>query len=332
MLNKILFLIYGPHPFHKALAEALNSENTEIISHKQNNLKKIVSYLFNILRGDFDKYDILLCEGNFLIPALFKYLPLRPFKKKIINISADPNLYYLKINRIKPIKKYLMLKALRNVDLFICVGEMESLLLKEFFPEAKFIVVYPFIEEERYNRLLNLPIKKEFDHNILFIGNGPDWCSKGLDILIESFVEIKKIYNDANLYILGSWDDKIIKKFKFLGVYFCGFDDVCKYIEKSSLYLHLGRGEAFSISTLEALLGGIPAIVSEWTGVREIVREIREDFVVPLDVKKVVEKVLEYFSLSPNEKMELSLKAKNTGKRFEKNVVLKDFFKKLKTI
>lgn len=79
---------------------------------------------------------------------------------------------------------------------------MESLLLKEFLPEGKFIVAYSFIKEEQYNRLLSLSPKKEFNHNILFVGNRPDWYDKGLDILIESFREIKKIFKDANLHII----------------------------------------------------------------------------------------------------------------------------------
>jgi len=91
--------------------------------------------------------------------------------------------------------------------------------------------------------------------------------------------------------------------------------------------VHLGRGEAFSVSTLEALLGGIPSIVSEYTGAKEVVGNLRRDFVVPLDSKIVAEKIIEYFSLPEDEKIYLSLKAKKLGRRFKKELILSNFIK-----
>lgn len=328
--KRILFLIYGPHPFHKALAEVLNSEELDIIGYKRNDLEKILLYFIGSLIGKLKSYDTLLCEGNFLIPGLFKFLPFKIFKKNIINISADPNLFYIKIGKINPIKRFFMLKALKNVDLFICVGEMESLLLKEVRQDAKYIVVYPFIEEKRYNDLLKIPLKKSFNHNILFIGNGPDWYCKGLDVLVESFKKVKNFYKDANLYILGSWDERIKRNFLYEGVHFVGFDDIHKYILNCSLYLHLGRGDAFPLGSLETLLGGLPNIVSKYTGSKEVVCDLRKDFVVPLDPPKVAEKVIEYFELPKEEKISLSIRAKELGKRFTKKRMLNDFEEKLK--
>jgi len=75
-------------------------------------------------------------------------------------------------------------------------------------------------------------------------------------------------------------------------------------------------------------LGGIPSIVSEYTGAKEVVRELRKDFVLPLDSKRVAEKIIEYFNLPKDEKIILSLKAKELGKRFKKEIVLEDFMKK----
>jgi len=324
--KKILFLYYGPHPSHKGIAEIIGAVDSDILSYRKNNFEKILSYLKLSLNSS--SYDVLLCEGTFLIPALFKLLPFKIFKKKIINISADPNLFYIKTRRINPFKRFLMVKALKNSDLFICVGEMESLILREILPNSKYLIVYPFIEEERYRNLLNIPYKQEFNHNILFIGNGPDWYCKGLDLLVETFKRVKEIYKDSNLYILGNWDEKIERNLSYDGVHFVGFDNVYNHILNSSLYLHLGRGEVFGISVLEAMLGGIPAIVSELTGSKEVVYNLRKDFVVPLNPLKAAEKVIEYFELSKEEKISLSIRAKELGKRFKKDIVLSDFINK----
>ncbi len=81
-------------------------------------------------------------------------------------------------------KRFLVKNAIRKVDLFLCVGKMEGELLKEIYPDTRSIVIYPFIEEERYNKLLKLSVKASFNYNILFIGNGPDFYYKDLDFII----------------------------------------------------------------------------------------------------------------------------------------------------
>jgi len=328
VFKNIFFLYYAPHPFHKSLADIVGAVDLDILSNKNSTLKRIFSYLNYTFNSSSD--DILLCEGTFLIPSLFKLLPIKRFNKTIINISADPKLFYIKIKRVNFLKRILHLLAIPKVDLFICIGNMEKDILKEIYPKAKYIVAYPFIDEERYKYLLNIPVKNEFNHNILFIGNGPDYFCKGLDILVGAFKIVKKEFEDSQLFILGNWNKEIIDSFSYEGINFVGFSDIYEYIQKSSLYVHLGRGEVFSISTLESLLGGIPSIVSEYTGAKEVVRELREDFVLPLDSKRVAEKIIEYFNLPKDEKIILSLKAKELGKRFKKEIVLEDFMKKWK--
>ncbi len=321
------FLYYAPHYFHKSLAETIKAESLDILSKKKGILDKIFSYMKFSLKTS--PYDVLFCEGTFLIPALFKIFPIKSFRKFIVNISADPNLYYLRIGRVNILKRFLYKLALPKVDLFVCIGKMEEAILKELLPQAKCMVIYPFIEEDRYNRLLSLPIKESFNHNILFIGNGPDYFCKGLDLLTETFRIVKKFLPDANLYILGDWREDIQKKFSHDGIHFVGFSStIHEYINLCSLYLHLGKGETFGISILEALLGGLPSIVSEFTGAKEVIKELREDFVVPTVPVIAAQKVLEYFNLPDEEKKKLSQKAKEIGQRFRKDIILNDFLNK----
>lgn len=328
---KKFFLYYFPHYFHKSLAEIIKAKDLDILSIKKGISNRIFSYIKFSLRTS--PYDILFCEGTFLIPALFKAFPIKRFRKFIVNISADPNLYYFKIGRMNILKRFLYKLSLPKVDVFLCIGEMEKDILKEILPQAKCIVIHPFIEEDRYNHLLSLPIKENFNHNILFIGNGPDYFCKGLDLLTETFRIVKKFLPDANLYILGDWDKGIQKKFSYDGIHFIGFSStIHEYINLCSLYLHLGKGETFGISVLEALLGGLPSIVSEFTGTKEVIKELREDFVVPIDPVMAAQKVLEYFSLPDGEKKKLSQKSREIGKKFKKELTLNNFLNKWNSI
>lgn len=327
---KILFFVYGPHYFHKAIADYLKCEYSYDLNYKRSNISKVLTYFFNSILRKYQKYYAFLCEGTFLIPALCKYLPFKMFRKKIINISADPSFYYYIIGRMNFIKKLLVKAAIRKVDLFICVGEMTSQFLEKIYPDAKYIIVYPYIKEDRFNKLMKLFPKDISNHNILFISNGPDWYYKGLDLLVDSFKEIKNKFKDAKLFILGEWSNEVKKRFQDTNIFFLGYKDVEDFIPECSLYLHIGRGEVFSISTIEALLGGLPTIVSEYTGAKEIVKELREDFIVPLDKEKIVTKVVEYFNLPLEEKINLSQKAKEVGKRFSKEKIMNDIAYKLK--
>jgi glycosyltransferase involved in cell wall biosynthesis len=72
----------------------------------------------------------------------------------------------------------------------------------------------------------------------------------------------------------------------------------------------------------------MPCIVSEYTGSREVVKELREDFGVPIDVYKTAEKIIEYFNLQEEEKQRLSQKAKEIGRRFKKEIMLEGFSNK----
>jgi len=93
----IYFLYYAPHPFHKSLADVVGAVDLDILSNKNSTLKRIFLYLNYTFNSSSD--DILLCEGTFLIPSLFKLLPIKRFKRTIINISADPKLFYIKIKK-----------------------------------------------------------------------------------------------------------------------------------------------------------------------------------------------------------------------------------------
>jgi glycosyltransferase involved in cell wall biosynthesis len=84
----------------------------------------------------------------------------------------------------------------------------------------------------------------------------------------------------------------------------------------ASIYLHLGRGDAFPLSVEEAMLAGLPAIVSDQTGSKELVEAIGKNFVVPMQQEKIVKAVTDYFSSSYKRKIFLSKKAISASQKF----------------
>jgi len=319
MINdkKIIYLYTGNHPLHLAFAKTI-TKNTAPLS------KKIPT-----------DYDIYFVEGDYAkILTLKKFKKINP-KAKIIILFSDPRLFYLdskekfnaqknKVVKTSLIKKIIAKKLLSELDGVICVGNFEKEIFKKLNKNVPIEAVQPFIEEGLYAQLAKINPKLN-NQKILFIANGPDFYYKGIDILIESFKKIKKAIPKAELHIIGRWNVK--KEWIFPGVYFDGFKNnmLGEQYSKNSLYLHLGRGEAFGLTVIEAMLAGIPSIVSNLTGAKEAIEKVSKDFVVSLKEDEITKKVKEYFDLNLKEKKLLSQKFKKIAKEYTKNNSLKDF-------
>ena len=335
--SPILFLYYGPHPFHKGLADSIGADYKNPPKLNTDNLFSYLLSMIYLLWGGatLPDYDIYFCEGTYLFPAFAKMVGLIPKDKKIINLLADPMLYYLKTGVISGLRKKVRLELLKEVNGFVCVSKMEEELLKEYLPNANAITAYPYPSEERAKALAAV-VPDLTSFNILFIGNGSRY-SKGVDILLEAFAAVKEQWPGSQLNIVGNLDSKepVGKYERMRGVNFLGYLDgvnLTAAMSGSSLYVHCGRGDAFALSVIEAMQAGLPAIVSRWTGSKEVVEKIDKRFVVDLDSKFLAAAINIYFSMGISERKKVSIKARKFSMRFKKNKTLKKFksdFKKL---
>lgn len=309
---KTLFLYYDPHPAHARLARQVNAKffpSPKLKSSK----KGIFNFILDSIKISIAvltlprNFDVYLCEGTYIIPALAKKMGLIK-NAKIINILASPLLYYLKIGDISGVKRSFAIQMLKEVDEFICMGKMEEELLKELLPNAKTIVKYPLPNPDLVKTLLKTSnlVPKLDSHKLLFIGK-QDVYYKGVDLLLDSFKVIKKTWPDAELTIVGKISGLEESSQKIKGIKLLGYvKDITKPIKENSLYIHLGRGDAFPVSVIEAMLGGLPALVSEWTGSKEIISKVDEHLIVPLNKNMVVNRINWYFNLSELSKIKLS--------------------------
>jgi len=260
--KRILYLYTGDHPVHHKFAETIGADIRE--------------RSWKIPRG----YDIYLSEGSFIIPTILKSIGwLR--KKKVINLFADPRLYYLdkgiyfdpvknNIKKYPYIRKKINLFLLGKLDGALCVGPLSYDLLghlKEKIPKRK---VYSFVSNQRKDLLIS--VKPALNsQEILFIGSGPDVYYKGLDLLNKVVANLKKSLPRLKVRVIGNWDQLPRENFK--DIIFEGKQkNIVPFIKKSSLMVHLGRGDTFPVSTIEAMISGIPVIVSTDTGTKEINR------------------------------------------------------------
>jgi len=330
---KTLFLYYDPHYAHAEMAKALHADFYPAPKLRSESSNMLLGGL-SILKAVFTlpkNYDVYFCEGTYIIPALARKLGLLSERAKIINILASPLLYYIKIGRIKGIRRKFALWLLKEVDLFVSIGKMGDEILKEILPNANSIVVYPRPKKEVVTALLKDKKLPDLNsHKILTIGSISAYY-KGIDIVYEAFKIVKKDFPDAELFIVGRIPDlSNYVDCNDEGVHCLGYvEDLKEAIKSSALYVHMGRGDTFPVSCIEAMLGGLPAIVSEWTGTKEVVDKVDKTMICKLHSKEVSSIIIKYFKMNYADKKNLALKFKKLAESYAEEKYTNDFIIKL---
>ncbi len=330
-LMKTLFLYQDPNYFHAELARAVGAHflATPGIESMQSGpietlsgAAKLAHYAATIPEG----YDVYLCEGTYVYPAMAKRMG-RLKDAKIVNILASPLLYYIKTKRLSALKSRFAIAMLDEVDAFIAVGKMQVDLLRGIVGRCEVMTTYPFVKPGLRRAMRAQP---DIDsHSILFRGS-KDAYYKGIDILTRAFRIVKEKWPDAELTIAGGLRDVEGASKSARGVSFTGYykeKEVPKLTRQSALYVHMGRGDAFPMTVLESMCGGLPALVSEWTGTSEVVSRMSPRYVIPLDHMAAARQINAYFAASPEYREDLSRRARAVTARFTKDRSITGFRK-----
>ena len=104
-----------------------------------------------------------------------------------------------------------------------------------------------------------------------------------------------------------------------------------------SAYLSTSTVEAFGLSITEAMLGGLPAIVSEDTGAKTLVKDLGKNFIVKTEnVDDLYKQIDWYFQQSYKKKRILSKKSRRIAQRINPDIILPkfkiDFYKFIKNL
>ena len=161
--------------------------------------------------------------------------------------------------------------------------------------EERFLALPPGISESR--RYKNLPVgAKELIRNSLRIHPedyvalqiGSDFYRKGVDRSIRAIASLPpKLKQKTHLVILGQDNpEKFLRLASALNIrtqihFMGGRDDVPMFIAASDIFLHPARSEAAGIAILEALVGGLPQIVTETCGYSQYINLAKSGIVIP---------------------------------------------------
>lgn len=147
-----------------------------------------------------------------------------------------------------------------------------------------------FLQEKLSREISHIPnfinteffqTKRKVAKDPVFISIGEPAYTKGLDILLRSFIEIKKQLPNAILILVdkirdrAKYIDPIIRKHKLKeSVVLTGIldrEEVRKLLQSASVYISASRMESFGLTMIESLSVGTPLVATKTAGSMDIV-------------------------------------------------------------
>jgi glycosyltransferase involved in cell wall biosynthesis len=142
------------------------------------------------------------------------------------------------------------------------------------------LVRFPFTPDPRYRRREHAHTREEFE--ILYVGRLA--VHKGVPLLIDAFRRLP--HRDMRLTLVGGWATRGMRRFveqaraadARISV---GPGDPLPRLRDASLCVHPTYEDGFAYAPAEALACGVPLIVSEDTGMKELIDDPRRGLILP---------------------------------------------------
>jgi glycosyltransferase involved in cell wall biosynthesis len=138
---------------------------------------------------------------------------------------------------------------------------------------------------------------------------------KGLDLLVEAFAEVNKLFPEVVLVIAGPDNDgygkevkkQLIRKGILTNVLFTGMlsgDVKLSAYQNAELFVLPSYSENFGMSVVEAMACGTPVVISDQVGIAREIKHRQAGIVVPVQSSKVADAVITLLQ-NPAKRMEV---------------------------
>jgi glycosyltransferase involved in cell wall biosynthesis len=172
---------------------------------------------------------------------------------------------------------------------FVASRYIRESFLQEGYPEEK-ICDFPLTADPRYEHAAREPAAC---FEIVYVGSLQ--VHKGVPLLIDALRRLPQL--DVKLVLVGGWGTTGMRKFVQRA---CAGDsrisvspgDPLPHLRTASLCVHPAYEDGFAYAPAEALAVGVPLIVSEDTGMKELISPGRDGAIVPTgDLDALVEAI-----------------------------------------
>ena len=262
-----------------------------------------------------------LVEATGGLPAL----PSRE-RRNVAVILYNCDQTFFDFPRLPNWKRRIFQSYLKDVDGFLSPTAYMEDLAKQWYPNAKHAVFDLYAETSTWGTFRYCPENVDF----LYVGRLDAYKNQAL--LIEAFKEIRRRHSLGNkLVFLGNVHPDYratIEPMLDPTISISGWVDRPweKIPSSAGYYFNLARHEPSGTNILEMLAAGIPTIVSEGCGYKEILRQIDPHLVVPLDLEAVI-KAWEYlhFELGRDGREQLSMRLKQEARSWTRERAIDAF-------
>lgn len=258
---------------------------------------------------------------------------MRKVFEKDVEITGDD---YLKIERQTiwteggkatiPVRNKL-------ADGFLVASSFVEKSLIDYKAEVSKIRVVPYGVD---TSMFSLKTFKDAYCKVKFIFVGRLNRHKGIQHLLPAFEKIDP--RKAELILVGQYDDNdvLIKKYQnFSNIKFRGFvtqDIVAKLYKAADVFVLPSLGDAMAQVGIEAMSCGLPIIVSDNTGVKDLITNGEEGFVVPVSNTDALYKKMEWFVDHPNKINTMGMNARKIAEKYTWNYYKQNVVKAINEI
>lgn len=328
----VAMLYFGdqPHPAHQGFAATIDADLVSLSEHYVNPFEGTI--VGEVSKGiSLPKYDVYIAEGTrSLYGALSKQLLSDSI---LLYLAADHLPYELlskkydspsQINSMISSHGMWALKRLfrHYIDGAITISPFIRQHLKSILGENIPIrIVAPYIQDDLYYQLLSMEPDLQ---GTTAVHIGANSYYKGQDILVSAWEDVTQEYPEAKLRLVGTGNPKELERVP--GVSVLGYvENIILELNRSSLYVQPSRADGFGVSVVEAMLAGIPPVVTSTTGSSHVVREIEDSLIAKPEPADLANTIIKYFDCSKERREILSESFRTRAKEFNKVNKTADF-------
>ncbi len=331
----MLHQFHQPHHAHRVFGDAVGADYRHFetgaeIGGPEANLDSMLARLRTAV--DLESYDVVIGEGTTPIYTLLFYKLLNRWDARVVPLIADETFLKIRDQRTRHLWRHALGPVMSHVvSGAIAVGDLARSWARDYL-DVPFEIVHPPIADAKYDALE--PIGRGLESvgsgseeadaatasprtdgagtersaeptRILHAGTVSDRAAvakKNVDLLAR----VVASRSDWELRLLGSGHDEFAYS-DLPGVEAIGYLELEAFASEfatADVYVQPSSGDAFPVASLEAMLAGLPTVVSTGTGTREIVEDV-DPLLVRAPTARDIRWGIEYAqSLSPAERRE----------------------------
>ncbi|WP_226038804.1 glycosyltransferase family 4 protein [Natrinema sp. DC36] len=299
----LLYQNSDAHPAHRVFADAVRAERRHFETgarapEPDGNTDRTLDRLRT--GGTLPAYDTVIAEGSAPLQTGLAYKLRRP-GTTLVYLAADETFYTLSERPTRYLWRALEPLSNRLLDGVIAVGRDVYRWARPYIGDVPVAYVRPPIADEKYERLASLSPRSPPDpFTILSAGEAKP--ANGYDRLSRAVRRFAGTVDaDVRLVVLGEGHEAeaYADRSHVITPGFVDLDTFADWFDRASVYVQSSRGDAFPVAALEGILSGTPTMVTEATGVRELLPSRQ---VVPPTEAGLLEGLSDVFERAPAER------------------------------